>query len=67
MEEIGLSKCLIRNPCEWAADCRAQAESDIEVEAKDAFKHLAKDFEAAATEIDGLVTTFESLARRWRL
>jgi hypothetical protein len=43
------------------------AESDIEVEAKDAFEHLAKDFEAAATEIDGLVTTFEALARRWRL
>jgi hypothetical protein len=67
MEEIGLIKCLIRNPREWAADCRSQAESDIEVEAKDAFKHLAKEFEAAATEIDGLVSTFEALARRWKL
>jgi hypothetical protein len=67
MGEIGLSKYLIRDPREWAADCRAQAESDIEVEAKDAFKHLAKEFEAAAMEIDGLVSTFEALARRWGL
>ena len=34
MEEIGLSKYLIRDPREWAVDCRSQAETDIEVEAK---------------------------------
>jgi hypothetical protein len=37
------------------------------VEAKDAYRHLAKEFEAAAAEIDGLVSTFEALARRWKL
>jgi hypothetical protein len=67
MEKVGLTKCLIRNPLEWAADCRAQAESLKEVEAKDSFKHLAQEFEATATEIDGLISSFEALARRWRL
>jgi hypothetical protein len=67
MEEIGLSKYLIRDPREWAVDCRSQAETDIEVEAKDAYRHLVKEFEAAAAEIDGLVSTFEALARRWKL
>jgi hypothetical protein len=34
------------------------------VEAQDAFKQLAEEFEAAASEIEGLVSTFQALLSR---
>jgi hypothetical protein len=64
MAKIDTPKGLIRDPLEWAADCQARAAFDIEVEAQDAFKQLAEEFEAAASEIEGLVSTFQALLRR---
>jgi hypothetical protein len=55
-----------RNLREWAADCQARAGFDIEPEAQDAFRQMAEEFEFAASEIDGLVSTFEALIKRKR-
>jgi hypothetical protein len=64
MAEIDTTKGFIRDPLRWAADCQALAVLDIEVEAQDAFKQLAEEFEATASEIEGLVSTFQALLRR---
>jgi hypothetical protein len=64
MEEVNAAENLIRDPLAWAADCEAQAKRDIEQAAQDAFRQLAEEFRAAATEIEGLVSTFEALIRR---
>lgn len=64
MQEVNVAEKLIRDPLAWAADCEAQAKRDIEQAAQDAFKQLAEEFQAAAAEIEGLVSTFEALIRR---
>jgi hypothetical protein len=60
-------KDLIRDPLAWAADCEAQVRFDIEPDAQAAFRQLAEEFEAAALEIEGLVTAFEAVSKRNRL
>jgi hypothetical protein len=57
----------IRDPLEWAAECQAQATLEDEPEAKEAFRQLAEEFENAASEIYGLVSTVEALFRRRKL
>lgn len=64
MIETETASGFIRNPLAWAADCEAQAEAEIEPEARDAFKQLAAEFEHAASEIDGLVSTVEAMFNR---
>jgi hypothetical protein len=64
MEEVNAAETLIRDPLAWAADCEAQAKCDSEQAAQDAFRQLAEEFQAAAAEIEGLVSTFEALIRR---
>ena len=64
MAEMDTTKGLIRDPLEWAADCQARAAFDTEMEAQDAFKQLAEEFEAAASEIEGLISTFQALLSR---
>ncbi len=64
MAEMSTTRGLIRDPLRWAADCQALAAFDIEVEAQDAFKQLAEEFEATASEIEGLVCTFQAMLSR---
>jgi hypothetical protein len=66
MDATDTVKGFIRNPREWAADCEAQVGFDIEPEARAAFQQLAEEFEAAASEIDGLIAAFEALSKRRR-
>jgi hypothetical protein len=54
----------IRDPREWAENCRARAELETDPEARSAFNQLAEEFEAVATEIEGLVNTFDVLVDR---
>jgi hypothetical protein len=64
MQEVNVAENVIRDPLAWAADCEVQAKRDIEQAAQDAFRQLAEEFQAAAAEIEGLVSTFEALIRR---
>jgi hypothetical protein len=54
----------IRDPRNWAKDCRARAELETDPEARSAFNQLAEEFETVATEIEGLVNTFDVLVAR---
>jgi hypothetical protein len=60
------SNGFVRDPLEWAADCSTRAVSETEPEARDAYAQLAEEFESVSTEIEGLISTFEALARRKR-
>jgi hypothetical protein len=66
MSEIVTAENRIRDPLAWADDCRAQADFDIEPEARSAFAQLAEEFEALSVEFDALVEGYESLVRRKR-
>jgi hypothetical protein len=57
---------MVRNPLAWAADCSTHARLETEPEARDAYAQLAQEFESVSAEIEGLVSTFEALARRKR-
>lgn len=67
MDDVYVAEKLIRDPLAWAADCEARAKCDIERAAQDAFRQLAEEFQAAAAEIEGLISTFEALIRRTKL
>ena len=64
MVDLHSARDHIRDPLAWAADCEAQLDFDIEPEAKAAFRQLAAEFQAAALEIEGLVSAFEAVIRR---
>jgi hypothetical protein len=57
---------LVRDPLAWAADCSTHASQETEPEARDAYAQLAEEFESVSSEIEGLISTFEALARRKR-
>jgi hypothetical protein len=57
---------LVRDPMAWAAECSTHASLETEPEARDAYVQLAEEFESVSTEIEGLISTFEALARRKR-
>jgi hypothetical protein len=56
----------VRDPLAWAADCSTYASTETDPEARDAYAQLAQEFESVATEIEGLISTFEALANRKR-
>ena len=64
MDILEAPKEFVRDPMAWAADCWLQASQDMEPEAQAAFAQLASEFEAIATEIEGLISTFEALTSR---
>ena len=64
MNEMSIIKGFIRDPLDWAADCRARALMDIEPEAQAAFNQLAEEFQSAASEIEGLIGAVEALCKR---
>ena len=66
MDMLEAQNDLVRDPLAWAADCRMQADFDIEPEAQAAFVQLAEEFAAASAEIEGLISTFEAVVRRRR-
>ena len=53
-----------RDPLTWAADCSSRARSESDPQARDAYTQLADEFESVAAEIEGLIGTFEALAKR---
>ena len=57
-------KDYVRDPMAWAADCWLQATHDRDPQAQAAFTQLAAEFEAIATEIEGLISTFDALTSR---
>jgi hypothetical protein len=57
---------LVRNPLAWAEDCSTHARLETEPQARDAYAQLAQEFESVSAEIEGLISTFEALARRKR-
>jgi ferric-dicitrate binding protein FerR (iron transport regulator) len=66
MKFVEKSDGSVRDPLAWAADCSAQASSEDEPEARDAYEQLAQEFESAWAEMEGLVGTFEALSQRKR-
>lgn len=66
MDLLETSDGLVRDPLSWAADCSARASSETEPEARDAYAQLAQEFESISAEIEGLIGTFEALAKRKR-
>jgi hypothetical protein len=54
----------IRDPRAWAEDCRARVASEPDPEVKAALLQLAEEFDAAASEIEGLITAFEVVSTR---
>lgn len=56
----------VRDPLAWAAECSNHASNETEPEARDAFAQLAQEFESVSAEIEGLISTFEALAKRKR-
>jgi hypothetical protein len=54
----------MRDPRDWAKDCRALAAVETDLEAQSAFNQLAEEFEAVAMEIEGLANTFDVLVGR---
>jgi hypothetical protein len=50
----------------WAVDCSTRASTETEPEARAAYAQLAEEFESVSAEIEGLISTFEALARRKR-
>lgn len=63
VNDVATTQDLVWDPLVWAADCRAQARSVSEPQARAAFIQLAEEFEVAATEIAGLIATVEALGR----
>jgi hypothetical protein len=53
-----------RDPLDWAVECSTYAVTETEPEARDAYVQLAQEFESVATEIEGLISTFEALTQR---
>jgi hypothetical protein len=57
----------VRDPLAWALDCSTHASFETEPEARDAYAQLAEEFESVSSEMEGLISTFEALAKRERL
>jgi hypothetical protein len=49
---------------EWAVTCQAEADDEVNPEAKSAFQQLAEEFQVLADEVEGIISTFEALKRR---
>jgi hypothetical protein len=54
----------IRDPRMWADECRTRAGSEPDPEARAVFTQLAEEFDAAASEIEGLIGAFEAVVGR---
>jgi hypothetical protein len=66
MKMVAPSEGVVPDPLAWAAECSARAIAETEPEARDAYAQLAEEFTSVSTEIEGLINTFEALARRNR-
>jgi hypothetical protein len=66
MDLLETNDGLIRNPLAWAADCSAEAGTETDPQAREAYAQLAEEFAMVSSEMEGLISTFEALARRKR-
>jgi hypothetical protein len=64
MDLLDIPTDLIRNPLVWAADCCKAAACETEPEARDAYEQLAEEFASIWSEMEGLIGTYEVLAKR---
>jgi len=66
MDLLEISEGLVRDPLAWAADCSIEAGTETDPQAREAYAQLAEEFAMVSSEMEGLISTFEALARRKR-